>query len=260
MIKTHKYTNDLCFIVQCRVGSTRMPNKMLIPFFKQQSILDIVLEKLKINFTNIPIIVATSIAEENDILEKVAKKYGCDVYRGSEEKVLERFIDAAVHFKHNNIIRVCADNPFLDIDEMDRLVKFSEKNVDYDYISFKVHNQPSIKSHFGFWSEYVKLDALKSTASKTDDVFYHEHVTNYIYGNPTNYKIKFLNVKPVLNEIEDIRMTVDTLDDFNMLSDIYSKLNWQYGVSYGIDEIIEFLDAESNYRIAMEKQIDINSK
>jgi len=260
MIKTHKYTNDLCFIVQCRVGSTRMPNKMLIPFFKQQSILDIVLEKLKINFTNIQIIVATSISAENDVLEQVAKNYACEVYRGSEENVLQRFIDAAVHFKHNNIIRICADNPFLDINEMDRLIKFSEENVDYDYISFKVHHQPSIKSHFGFWSEYVKLDVLQSIVSKTDDDFYHEHVTNYIYENQTDYNVKFLDVNPVLNGIEDIRMTLDTLNDFNILSDIYSKLNSKYGVSFGVDEIIEFMNSEHNYRIAMKKQINLNSK
>lgn len=256
----YKFTNDLCFIVQARLGSTRLPNKMILPFFNKQSVLELVLKKMKLNFPNIQIIVATSLSAENDVLEQVAKINGCDVYRGSEANVLQRFIDAAVHFKHNNIIRVCADNPFLDSNEMDRLIKFSQENVDYDYISFKVHNQPSIKSHFGFWSEYVKLDVLQSIISKIDDNFYHEHVTNYIYENQTDYNVKLLDVNPVLNGIEDIRMTLDTLDDFNLLSEIYSKLNSKYGDLFGVDEIIEFMDLEHNYRIAMKKQINLNSK
>jgi len=260
IISEKKKSTDLCFIVQARLGSSRLPNKMILPFFKQISILEIILEKLKSNFPKIQIILAIPISIENDSLETIAKRYGCVIYRGSEENVLERFIHAASFFKYNKIIRVCADNPFLDICEMHRLIKFSEENVDYDYISFIVNNKPSIKSHFGFWSEYVKLDTLKSITTKTNDVLYNEHVTNYIYGNPSYYKIKLLDVRPILNKIEDIRMTIDTLDDFNMLSDIYNKLNKKYDVTYGIDEIIEFLDFNSKYRIVMKNQIEINSK
>jgi spore coat polysaccharide biosynthesis protein SpsF len=255
-----KKSLDLCFIVQARMGSSRLPNKMILPFFKKLSILEIILKKLKSNFPDIKIILATPISNENDSLVKIAKKSGCAVYRGSEENVLERLIEAATYNNYNNIIRVCADNPFLDIKEMKRLIEFTGENFAYDYISFKVNDQPSIISHFGFWSEYVKLDALKSIASKTSDIIYQEHVTNYIYGNPNNFKIYLLEVNAVVNGINYIRMTLDTLDDFKMLSDIYSKLNSKYGVSFGVDEIIEFMDLDHDYRIAMKKQINLNSK
>ena len=48
-----------------------------------------------------------------------------------------------------------------------------------DYISFDIDGTPSIKTHFGFWGEFVTLDALKRVIGFTDDLLYREHVTNY---------------------------------------------------------------------------------
>jgi spore coat polysaccharide biosynthesis protein SpsF len=253
-------TTDLCFIVQARLGSTRLPNKMMLPFFKQQSIFEIVLEKLKNNFPNIQIIVATSISEENDTLEQVAKIYGCDVYRGSEENVLQRFTEAAIYFNQKNIIRVCADNPFLDVKEIKRLIDYVQKNDTIDYVSFMINNTPSIKTHYGFWVEYVRLEALKKIPNLTEKAFYFEHVTNFIYENPSLFSICFLGVDSILNEYKNVRMTVDTKDDFDALSYVYENLNQQYNSTFGINEIISFLVDNEWIKKIMIQQIEQNSK
>jgi len=260
MTDNYKFTNNLCFIVQARLGSTRLPNKMIIPFFKQRSVLDVVLEKLKLNFPNIQIILATSISDENDTLEQVAKRYGCDVYRGSEEKVLERFIDAAIHFNQKNIIRVCADNPFVDVKEIKRLIDYVQKNDVVEYVSFTVNGIPSIKSHFGFWVEFVRLDALQKIANMTKETVYFEHVTNFIYENPSLFSIHFLEVDSKLNECKDIRMTVDTKEDFEMLAYIYMSLNQKYNDAFGINEIISFFAENEWIKKNMIQQIEQNSK
>ncbi|WP_284651799.1 cytidylyltransferase domain-containing protein [Flavobacterium terrisoli] len=250
----------MCFMLQARLGSTRLPRKMILPFFNEKNILQLIIEKLKASFPEIPIVLATSIEPSNDELETLALQLGCLVHRGSEKDVLHRFIEAGQQFNFKNIIRVCADNPFLDVKEMQHLVKFTKENDQYDYVSFKVNNEPSIRTHFGFWTEFVTLETLERVNAKTKDEFYHEHVTNFIYQNPAAFKIKFLAVNPVLEGRKDVRMTLDTSTDFEMLSEIYKRLYLTYGNQFGIDEIVAFLDTHPDYKVAMTEQININSK
>jgi spore coat polysaccharide biosynthesis protein SpsF (cytidylyltransferase family) len=251
---------SLCFMLQARVGSTRLPQKMILPFFEDKNILELIILKLQQNFPEIPIVLATSKQSENDVLETIAKRMGCKVFRGSENDVLQRFIDAAETFQFDKVIRVCADNPFLDVAELHRLISFVEKDQSFDYVSFTINGNPSIKTHFGFWTEYVTLQALKKVNLLTDDSFYHEHVTNYIYGHDDSFLVKFIEANPVLEGKKNIRMTLDTLVDFNMLSEIYQKLLGVYGKDFGINEIVSFLDENEEYKRIMTNQIIENSK
>ena len=84
----------LAFIVQARVGSTRLPNKIILPFFKGKSILELLISKLK-NVEGAKVILATSTNKENDLLEQIARQNGVFCFRGSENDVIQRFIDAA---------------------------------------------------------------------------------------------------------------------------------------------------------------------
>src|SRR5690554_6264340 len=111
----------LGIIIQARLGSKRLPNKMLLPFYKEKGVFEILIEKLKVHFSSIPIILATSLETTDDPLIAICEKHNLYFYRGSESNVLERFIDTAKHFKISKIIRICADNPFLDFDELENL-------------------------------------------------------------------------------------------------------------------------------------------
>lgn len=250
--------NNITFIIQARLGSTRLPNKIIIPFYNEYSIFDILIEKLTSNFKNISIILATSRNKENDILEQIAQNNKISVFRGDEEDVLKRFIDAADYYNANRIIRICADNPFLDVAELQRIISFTENN-NYDYVSFNVEDTPSIKTHFGFWTEFVTLDALKKINNITTLPLYHEHVTNFIYENPEKFKIYFLEPNQDVFGREDIRMTLDTEKDFKILSEIYKVLNKKHN-KVGISEIIQFLDKNPNYKNLMTEQIKMNIK
>lgn len=252
--------NDICFIVQARIGSTRLPNKMMMPFHHSKGVFELVLNKLKNNFPQIKVIVATSVNSENDILETIANANDCSVYRGSEKDVLKRFIDASAFYKYKKIIRICADNPFLDIEEMNKIINFLNTNETFDYLSFRVNNTPSIKTHFGFWVEFVTSKALSKVFSMTNEPFYHEHVTNFIYENPTHFNIHFLETNEILEGRNDIRMTVDTEKDFEMLAFIYQTLTQRHQTQFGINEIVKFLDENEDLKSSMTKQIELNSK
>lgn len=105
--------NEAKIIIQARTGSTRLPQKMILPFYESEGIFSLILKRLTSIIDKNNIILATSTNENNDVLTDIAKEYGVNYFRGSENDVLQRFIDAANEFNAKKIIRVCADNPFL---------------------------------------------------------------------------------------------------------------------------------------------------
>ena len=114
-------------IIQARTGSTRQPKKMILPCYANEGIFSLLLKKLTATFDKNDIILATSVNENNDVLVEIAKCYGVNYFRGSENDVLQRFIDAAKEFNAENLIRVCADNPFLDVFYIRLLIEKFEK-------------------------------------------------------------------------------------------------------------------------------------
>lgn len=247
------------FIVQARSGSTRMPNKILLPFYETRSILDLLVEKLK-KVGGTRVIVATSVNANCNMIEEVAKAHNVACFRGSEDDVLQRFIDAAENIRADRLIRVCSDNPFLELDSIKKLVAFvGDLREKIDYVSFNINGCPSIMTHYGFWTEYVTLDALKRVKSFTDESLYHEHVTNFIYSNPDKFNIDWIDAPDIISSHPDIRLTIDTQEDFVNAQRIYTDLckNNPYPT---IEQVISYLDDHKEYCKTMKSQILKNSK
>ena len=244
-------------ILQARTGSTRMPEKVILPFYQEQSILDLLLEKVK--KIGVPAVLATTVNPSDDRICELAAKHEVPVFRGSENDVLDRFIQAARQFGFSKIIRVCADNPFLDLAGMQTLItEFS--NSDVDYLSFQLAgNKPSILTHFGFWTEAVRLEALKKAQQMTGDKLYHEHVTNYIYGNPTLFNVQFIQADQLVFSRTDIRMTLDTPEDFEIQQKLFATISKE-NPNFGIPEIVSWLDRHPEILKLMKVEILKNQK
>ncbi len=247
-------------IIQARLGSTRLPNKILLPFYEDKCILDILLTNLQ-KLDGTEIIVATSDNPTNDILAEYLKKKKIEYFRGDENNVLERFICAAKKYDIDGIIRICSDNPFMDVSGLITLIDKAKNNT-FDYIGFRVNEKPSIKSHFGFWAEYVSLNALERVRTYTDEKVFHEHVTNYIYTNPDNFTIEWINAPTFLEGREDIRLTIDTKEDFEIAKQIYNHLvgSVHLDENFSIANIISYIDENPNIIYLMKLQIKNNTK
>lgn len=244
-------------ILQARTGSTRMPEKVILPFYQEQSILDLLLGKVK--KLGVQVVLATTINPSDDRICAFAERHEVSVFRGSENDVLDRFIQAATQFGFSKIIRVCADNPFLDLSGMQTLInEFS--NSDADYLSFQLAgNKPSILTHFGFWTEAVRLDALEKAQQLTAIKLYHEHVTNFIYGNHALFKVQFIPADPLVFSRTDIRLTLDTPEDFEIQQKIFATISKE-NPNFGIPEIVGWLDQHPEILELMKKEILKNQK
>ena len=246
-------------IIQARTGSTRLPQKMILPFYENEGIFSLILNRLTSNFKKENIILATSSNPNNDVLAEIARRYGINCFRGSENDVLQRFIDAANQFNATKIIRVCADNPFLDMDFLNFLLQNFEK-TECDYMSFSTsEGTPTIKTHYGFWAEAVTLNALNKVRSMTDESLYHEHVTNFIYANKDVFDVRFLNISEDIEKHDDIRLTIDTKTDFDIQKEIFNKI-YKEKQNFNAFDVVSFLNENQQYMKIMKDEILKNQK
>ncbi|WP_417013439.1 cytidylyltransferase domain-containing protein [Alistipes sp.] len=251
-------------VLQARTGSSRLPFKMLRPFYEEKSILEILLTRMK---SAIPepernIVVATTVDAGDDAIVELCDRLGVKSFRGSRNDVLSRFIGVAGQERREKLIRVCADNVFLDMRAL-RMLYDALIATDADYLSFmKSDGTPSIRTHYGFWAEGVTSEALKRVAASTDEAVYHEHVTNFIYGHPDLFRCSFMPVEDSVEGVENhpyLRLTVDTLDDFEVQRAIYSDF-MSGRVAITPANLIAYLDERPALYEVMRKNIEINSK
>lgn len=249
---------NIGIIVQARMGSTRLPGKILKPFYGGKTLLETLLDNLH-KVAGTKVIVATSVNENNDQLETFLKEKGELVYRGSENDVLDRFIKAAESNSVDGIVRICSDNPFMDWHGVAQLVEKANKS-DADYIGFRINDKPSILTHFGFWGEFVTLDALKRVAHTTEDgTPAHEHVTYHIYNHPDEYKCEWIAGPEFLEGRDDIRLTIDTPEDLTSALQVYTDLKTK-DENFTLEDVVDYLDNHVEIKRSMLKIISQNIK
>lgn len=232
---------------------------MILPFHNNIGVLEIIIEKIKENFPNIPVVIATTTNPIDYEIVTICKKAKINFFRGSESNVLDRFINASKNFGFSKIIRICADNPFIDIKALKKLYSVIDQEDHLDYCSFQTsEGTPSILTHYGLWGEAVTQDALIKTKNLTVNKFYLEHVTNFIYTNSDIFTIKFLPIDSRIEEFEDIRMTLDTKEDFLLLKEIYHEVNKKGILS--VNDLLEFVAGNDDWRKRMYSQIKLNTK
>ncbi len=249
---------NIGILLQARVGSSRLPNKMILPFCEEKPLLMVIIQRLK-KFIKIPIIVATSESQKDNSIQEICEIENVPCFRGCESDVLLRFIDAAEYFNINKVIRICADNPFLDMELLQELINHFTANVS-DYTSFFLKNgTPTIKTHYGLFTEAVSLSALKRVHSYTNNPLYKEHVTNYIYENPDKFIINKLPIPNILTDYVNLRLTLDTKTDFILLQDMYKEIS-KANPCFTIKDILKYIDKHHEIQEIMKSQILENSK
>lgn len=246
-------------ILQIRTGSTRLPGKMLMPFFEGRNIPELIISKVKSVLPASNIIIATTTSPKDDAIEAIAVNQGVKCFRGDENDVLRRFLDAIDLFGAENVIRICADNPFLRAEYLAQLIQTFEK-TDFDYISFEFPDgTPIMRSHIGLFAEIMKADFLRKIAQKTTEPLYREHVTNYVYEHRNEFKTLFLPVPAPFTTRKDIRLTIDTAGDFESIQQLYAELHHQDG-NFSSIELLDAIDRNPQLLSSMKEQIELNSK
>jgi spore coat polysaccharide biosynthesis protein SpsF len=224
----------ICVILQARITSTRLFAKVLMKIC-DKTIINLIIKRLSQSKKIDDIILAIPNTNQNDVLEEYAKKIDCHYYRGSEEDVLSRYYRTARQFDINEIVRVTADCPLIDPMLVDLMIDhYLKENVHYAAIGVE-GNFPR-----GLDAEIFSFDTLKKVNIEAQNCYEREHVTPYIYEHPELFNIKFIEAPDNLRRPE-IRLTIDTQEDFNLVREIFENLYKEDQLFYTKD-VIDFLD------------------
>ncbi len=192
-------------IIQARMGSTRLPGKVLKPI-AGKPLLDHVLGRLSLLRYPIKVVVATTDLPQDDVIVRHCEARAVAVFRGSESDVLDRYYRCAHEHRFAHVVRLTADNPFTDMDELQRLIELHlTQGNDYTH-SFGV-------MPLGVGAEIFSFAALEKSARDGDAPNHREHVNEYIQENPTLFGIGALQVVDGKSR-PDLRLTVDTEEDY----------------------------------------------
>lgn len=243
----------LGIVIQARTGSSRLRNKILLNVSRGKNFFEILLDKLASINRNIPVIIATSTSVNDDLIEKICqeKKYHC--FRGSEENVLERVVLCATKYKLSSIVRICSDNPFIDLGLLEDLI--NQYNNE-DYFSYLVNGIPAIKTHYGFFAEIVSLQSLKLIHNE-GKINCAEHVTNCVYTDKNRFLVRFI---PLEIEIKNVRCTLDTKNDFENLIKIYNTFLLNSIAAPNYIDILNFVKKSEDLTRSMKSEIIKNFK
>ncbi len=202
-------------VLQARTGSTRLPGKVLREICGKPMLVHI-LDRLKTARSAGLLAVATTVRERDDAVEAVALAEGVACFRGDENDVLDRYYRAARLYRLEHVVRATADNPFVDPEEIDRLVALHlAERADYTHAFGELP--------VGVGAEVFSFAALSRSWEEGTLPNHREHVNEYIQENPGRFRIVRLSVPPEKRS-PALRLTVDTPEDFARSAAIYEAL------------------------------------
>ena len=206
----------LCCIIQARMGSSRLPGKVMMSIDEQNTLLHYVIQQLKFSELTKNIIIATTTSEKDDSIVDFATKMNLDHFRGEVDNVLDRYYQCAKNFSVSTIVRISADDPLIDPTVVDRVVEKFHSNS-YDYVS---NTHPRTFPQ-GNEIEVFSFDTLESAWKNAKKASEKEHVTPYIYNNKEKFRIG--NVEHS-KDLSSLRWTVDTQNDLDLVRILISKI------------------------------------
>jgi len=226
-------------ILQARTGSKRFPNKVLKKI-NGITLLEHIILRLKHSKYIKKIIVATSKNKKDDLIKLLVTKNKVLCFRGSEQNVLARYAECAKFHNVKDIIRLTADDPFVDPSIIDKMI-LKYKKGKFDFIS----NTPNRTFPLGLDITIVKTKILSEILNLTNKKKHLEHVVNYLFENKNNYKYFYYDRKKDI--YSNMRWTIDYPSDLKFVRGIYKYL-YKENEIFLFKDIINFLISK-NYKL-----------
>lgn len=203
-------------IIQARMGSTRLPGKVMMKVDEKDSVLSHMVKQLQHSKLLDKIVIATTNLPQDHIVANYVNDLGIDYFRGNSIDVLDRYYQCAKKFSFSTIVRVTADNPLIDPTIVDKIIeKFY--SASYDFVS----NCLLRTFPYGTEVEIFSFETLEKAWLNAKTPSEREHVTPFMQ-NPEIFSIGSLEHSP---NISHLRWTVDRKEDLELVRIIVSRIN-----------------------------------
>ena len=207
-------------IIQARMGSSRLPGKVLLPVGSQPMLARVLARTQRAKSLDLTAVATTSEVIDDPIADFCAAQ-AIPFFRGNSFDVLDRYYQAALHFAADVIVRITADCPMIDPAEVDRVVAaFAESGADFAANRLP---PPFIRtSPIGMDVEVCRFSALQQAWEQADAPYEREHVMPYLYDQPGRFSVKLVERQPSLGHL---RFTVDTAEDLKLANAVYAAFD-----------------------------------
>lgn len=204
-------------IIQARLGSTRLPKKVIQLIDEKFSILDYVINQSMESKYIEKIVIATTDLDEDNTIVQIANMKKIGSFCGNSDDVLDRYYQCAKFFSFSIIVRITSDCPLVDPNIIDDVIEIYQNNS-YDYVS----NVHPLTFPVGIAIEIFSFKALENAWKNAKLPSEREHVTPYLYNHKEKFKIKNFEYS---KNLSSIRVTVDHQKDLELIRKIASKIN-----------------------------------
>ncbi|MDB5807750.1 MAG: cytidylyltransferase [Betaproteobacteria bacterium] len=196
------------------MGSTRLPGKVLRAI-GAKPLLAHVLDRLAQLRHRAIAVVATTVEARDEAIVQFCEQRGALVFRGSESNVLDRYFQCARQYGFDQVVRLTSDNPFTDIEELDRLLDLHlSSGADFS------HSFPVLP--VGVGAEVFRFEALAISAAQAHAPHHFEHVDEYMIEHPERFRTLLLEPPAAKNQ-PAVRLTVDDETDFRRANFIVAR-------------------------------------
>ncbi len=226
-------------IIQARMGSSRLPNKVMMDI-EGKPVLCHIINRLHFSKMINRIIIATTTSPSDDAIAKFASDNGVEFFRGSENDVLDRYYQTAKYIgagSSDAVIRITGDCPLIDPEVVDKVVELY-KTSNADYVSNI--NPPTFPD--GLDTEVFKFEMLEKAWKDAKMMSEREHVTLYIRNHPEIFYMENLNNH---KDYSNLRWTVDEKEDLEVVKVIYENL-YSKGKPFLMEDILNLLEKNSS--------------
>ena len=235
------HTNRIVAIIQARMGSSRLPGKVLkkvngIPLLKYQ------FERVKQSSFISETVIATTVREKDGVVAEFCEQNGISCFRGNEDDVLSRYYECAKEYKVDVVVRLTADCPLIDPRVIDDVVKIYMEN-NYDFVANTAPPEGFTYPE-GMDVEVFSFQLLERAMNEAKKPSEREHVTHYFWQNPQIFSSYRVDLK---QNFSAYRLTVDYPEDFEVVEEvIYGLL--QKDPLFTMHDVIKFLDDNKNIK------------
>lgn len=199
--------NRIGMVLQARMGSTRLPGKVLMPL-GGTTLLGWIVQRLR--DLPWPLVVATSDQVQDDAIARECEQMDVRCFRGSEQDVLDRYYRCAVAYGFSHVIRLTGDNPCPDTEALQQMMALHLASA-ADY----THSFGDLP--IGVGMEVFKFEALQDSWREGHATHHREHVNEFIIEHPSRFRTMKLEMAPS-KHAPNLRFTIDTQEDYRRIA------------------------------------------
>ncbi len=244
---------NIVTVIQARTGSSRLPNKILMPL-AGKSLLERLVERVQWSELTGKIIIATTEEKSDDIVQKICNENNYLIYRGSTEDLLDRHYQAAKILNADAVVKIPSDCPLIDYRIIDKVIDYFIKNSDkFDFVS----NLHPATYPDGNDVEIMHFSVLEKAWKEATKNFEREHTTPFIWENPDKFRIGNVEWETGLNYSMSHRFTIDYPEDYEFIKRVYDELYYK-NPKFSLDDILKLLEENPEIRKINEMYNGVN--